>query len=167
MLPKNIIKQCSVVLTHGCNLRCNFCYVKSMGYIEDDIIKYDELKKIVNFCCEAKVKYIFFTGGEPLTYPYFSKILQYIKTRQHPIITAVATNGILLKNIELCKTLIDSGIGYIDISMKGKNSQEWCKITGYDGFKSQLEAIHNLATLPIDFTCSMVITSENVHSANL
>lgn len=164
MLPKNIIKQCSVVLTHGCNLRCNFCYVKSMGYIEDDIIKYDELKKIVNFCCEAKVKYIFFTGGEPLTYPYFSKILQYIKTRQHPIITAVATNGILLKNIELCKTLIDSGIGYIDISMKGKNSQEWCKITGYDGFKSQLEAIHNLATLPIDFTCSMVITSENVHS---
>lgn len=54
MLPKNIIKQCSVVLTHGCNLRCNFCYVKSMGYIEDDIIKYDELKKLLIFVVKQK-----------------------------------------------------------------------------------------------------------------
>ncbi len=164
MSMEGIIKQCSIVLTRGCNLRCNFCYVKSAGYVEDDKIEYDDLKKIVDFCCEAKVKYIFFTGGEPLTYLLLPEILQYIKTRHYPMITAIATNGVLLKNLELCRTLVDSGVGYIDVSIKGKNRQEWCEMTGYDGSEAQWQAIRNLASSPIDFTCSMVITPENVQS---
>ena len=164
MPTEGIIKQCSIVLTRGCNLRCNFCYVKRAGYVEDDRIDYDDLKSIVDFCCEAKVKYIFFTGGEPLTYSHLPEILRYIKTRHHPMITAIATNGVLLKDMVLCRTLIDSGLGYIDVSMKGKDRREWCEMTGYDGSEAQHQAIRNLASLPIDFTCSMVITPENVHS---
>ena len=162
MLDEDRLMQCSIVLTHCCNLRCNFCYAKGAGYDENDSIDYCDLKRIVDFCCEAKVKYIFFTGGEPLTYPHLPEILQYIKTRQHPIITAIATNGVLLKEMELCKTLLDSGIGYIDISMKGKNREEWCEMTGHDGSEAQKQAIRNLASLPIEFTCSMVITPNNV-----
>lgn len=90
--------------------------------------------------------------------------MQYIKAKKHPITTAIATNGILLKELDLCKTLIDSGVGYIDVSMKGKDRQEWCAMTGYDGSEAQHQAIRNLASLPIDFTCSMVITPENVLS---
>ena len=37
-------------------------------------------------------------------------------------------------------------------------------MTGYDGTEKQHQAIRNLASLPIEFTCSMVITPENVHS---
>lgn len=164
MPTEEIIKQCTIVLTHGCNLRCNFCYAKSAGYNENDKIKFNNLKRIIDFCAEAKVKYIFFTGGEPLTYLRLPEILRYIKTKDHPMITAIATNGILLKNPELCRTLVESGVGYIDVSIKGKNRQEWCEMTGYDGSEAQLQAIRNLASLPIDFTCSMVITPDNVHS---
>lgn len=164
MYTEGIIDQCSVVLTRGCNLRCNFCYAKSAGYAHNDMIKYDDLKSIVDFCCEAEVKYIFFTGGEPLTYPYLVDILKYIKSKSHKILTAVATNGILLKNIGLCRDLIESGIGYIDISMKGNKSAEWCEVTGYDGYNEQCQAISNLSSLEIDFTCSMVITSNNIDS---
>ena len=128
MPTERIIKQCSIVLTRGCNLRCNFCYVKSTGYVENDRIEYNDLKSIVDFCCEAKVKYIFFTGGEPLTYLHLPQILRYIKTRHRAMTTAIATNGVLLKDAELCKTLVDSGLGYIDVSMKGKNRREWCEM---------------------------------------
>ena len=158
MTAEGKIKQCSIVLTRDCNLRCTFCYVKSAGYVADNRIEYDDLKSIVNFCCEAKVKYIFFTGGEPLTYPHLPEILQYIKTRRHPITTAVATNGVLLSNIELCRMLIDSGLGYVDVSMKGRNRKEWCEMTGYDGTEKQHQAIRNLASLPIEFTCSRMFT---------
>lgn len=58
MTAEGKIKQCSIVLTRDCNLRCTFCYVKSAGYVADNRIEYDDLKSIVNFCCEAKVKYI-------------------------------------------------------------------------------------------------------------
>lgn len=60
MTAEGKIKQCSIVLTRDCNLRCTFCYVKSAGYVADNRIEYDDLKSIVNFCCEAKVKYILY-----------------------------------------------------------------------------------------------------------
>lgn len=164
MSDENVINQCSVVLTRNCNLRCNFCYVKDAGYCENEMVNFENLKKIVDFCCDAKVKYVFFTGGEPLLYPYLSDILKYIKGKEHPITTAVATNGILLEDFQFCKKLMDSGLDYIDVSMKGRNSQEWIDVTGCDGNIKQQKAIKNLALLHMDFTCSMVITLANVYS---
>ena len=52
MVDENTINQCSVVLTRNCNLRCNFCYVKDAGYCENEIVSFENLKKIVNFCCD-------------------------------------------------------------------------------------------------------------------
>lgn len=164
MLKKSIINQCSIVLTRNCNLRCNFCYAKDAGYCETEMVSFENLKKIIDFCCEAKVKYIFFTGGEPLLYPFLSDILVYIKKKKHQMITAVATNGILLENVQFCQKMIDSGLDYIDISVKGRNSQDWINITGYDGYIKQKRAIKNISMLDIDFTCSMVVTFQNVYS---
>ena len=158
------IKQCTIVLTHNCNLRCKFCYAKNAGYAEYDTINFDNLKKIIDFCDEAKVQYIFFTGGEPLTYSRLPEILRYIKTKKNPMTATIATNGVLLQNMEICKSLVDNGIGYIDISMKGKSHDEWCRIAGYDGYEAQQQAVRNLASLPIEFTCSMVITPDSVDS---
>ena len=164
-MPRNeTVKQCTIVLTRDCNLRCNFCYVKDAGYYRNDRMSLENIKKIVDFCSDAKVKYMFFTGGEPLLHPQIIDILSYIKKQEHPLITAVATNGIMLKDKQLCEKLIDSGLGYIDVSMKGSNSQEWIGTTGYDGYKAQQEAIRNLASLPIEFTCSMVVTIDSVMS---
>ena len=128
----------------------------------NDRIDYENLKKIVDFCSEAKVKYIVFTGGEPLLYPWLTDILHYIKGKGNSITVAIPTNGVLLEDLTFCKSLIDSGVEYIDVSMKGINSQEWYKTVGCDGLARQLQGIHNLAVLQIEFTCSMVVRPENV-----
>lgn len=52
----------------------------------------------------------------------------------------------------------------MDISMKGANYIRWKEATGYDGYDKQLQAIRNLASLSVEFTCSMVITPKNVMS---
>ena len=158
------INQCTVTLIRRCNLRCNFCYAKKIGYMETDILEYDNLKRIVDFCDEAKVKYIVFTGGEPTIYPYLLDALQYIKSKDNKILPAIATNGIRLEDYEFCKLLIDKGISYIDVSLKGKDSKECYAIAGQDCYKQQMAAIKNLSSLPIEFTCSIVITEDNVHS---
>lgn len=164
MLYGKTINQCTIVLTHNCNLRCNFCYAKSAGYKESDRISIKNLKEIVGFCRDAKVKYLVFTGGEPLLYPNLVDVVRYIKASTPSISVAIPTNGVLLKDLDYCKKLIESGVEYFDISIKGRNSDEWYKATGHDGSSSQLIAIHNLSTLPVEFTCSMVITPENVHT---
>lgn len=158
------IKQCTIILTRECNLRCNFCYVKDAGYRADDTVDYTDLKRIVDFCEDAKVRFIFFTGGEPLMYSRLVDILQYIKEKKRPMTTAVATNGVLLQDSELCRRLVESGLSYIDVSMKGKDEQDWYRTVGHAGHAAQLQAIRNLSALPLEFTCSMVITPENVHT---
>ena len=82
-MDKVRIDQCTITLTRKCNLRCNFCYAKKTEYIENDIIEYDDLKKVIDFCDEARVKYIVFTGGEPTLYPQIFDILEYIKTKKN------------------------------------------------------------------------------------
>ena len=164
MSEGEIIKQCSIILTRDCNLRCDFCFAKGAGYYRSDMVSFDNLKRIVDFCNELRVKYIFFTGGEPLLYPYLLEILSDIKKQKIPIIAAVASNGIILKDLQFCKKLIDYGLDYIDISMKGHDSHEWIETTGYNGYLQQQEAIRNISSLPINFTCSMVVTSKNVLS---
>ena len=159
-----LINQCSIILTRTCNLRCQFCFEKDAGYSSKDQFNYHDLKDLIDLCCEANVKYIFLTGGEPLTYPHLLDTLRYIKSKKNAPIVAISSNGLLLKNKGFCKLLAESGLDYIDISMKGKNSEEWQNLTGTDGFETQQEALKNLSLLPIEFTSSMVITPENVHS---
>ena len=162
----SMIKQCTVVLTRHCNLRCDFCYVKRAGYSQADRIDYADLQRVVDFCCDAGVKFIFFTGGEPLLYPQILEILQYInsKKQSHNIQAAIASNGVVLKNQSFCQKLVDSGLDYLDISMKGFGSQDWKQATGYDGAEQQLQAIRNVAALNLNFTCSMVVTSASVQT---
>lgn len=162
MQKEKEINQCTVVLTRDCNLRCSFCYAKNAGYRAVDRIDCEDLKKIVDFCREARVKYIVFTGGEPLLYPYLSNILQYIKAKRPEMIVAIPTNGILLEDITFCEKLIMEGVGYFDLSMKGNSPQQWQTATGYNGYHKQMQAIRNLASMSVEFTCSMVITAENV-----
>ena len=163
-MSKINISQCTITLTRKCNLRCNFCYAKKTKYVETATLKYENLKNIIDFCNDAKVKFIVFTGGEPTLYPYLLEALQYIKNKENKMLPTIATNGIKLEDLQFCRLLADGGIGYIDISLKGKDSKECCKIVGRDCYKQQLIAIRNLSSLPIEFTCSIVITEDNVHS---
>lgn len=162
MEESNKIKQCTVAITHNCNLRCKFCYAQRAGYRVDDYIDFEGLKRIVDFCDEAGIQYIVFTGGEPLLYPRLLDIVKYIRNREHKMSIAIPTNGILLSDLELCKRLIESGVEYFDISIKGKDSQDWIKQTGKDESLKQITAIRNLSSLSIDFTCSMVVNMDNV-----
>ena len=156
------LKQCTIVLTRACNLRCDFCYVKDAGYDPKDMLSYENLLRIVDFCGEAGMKYIFFSGGEPLIYPHILDALNYIKNTKPTITSAIATNGVLLDDSNFCKNLVDTGIGYVDISIKGTDSTGWKNTTGYDGYLKQLCGIRNLATTSLEFTCSMVVTKDNV-----
>lgn len=150
------------MLTRNCNLRCNFCFEKNEGYSAESKISYENLKKIVDFCVVTEIEYIVFSGGEPLLYPQLLDILLYIKSNRLPITATIATNGILLSDFMLCNDLVNHGIEYIDISMKGRNAQEWKQVTGYNGLARQQQAIRNLAMLPVELSCSMVVTPENV-----
>lgn len=158
------LSQCTITLTRECNLRCSFCYAKKTEYQATATISYDSLKRIVDFCIEADVKFIVFTGGEPSLYSHLIDILKYIQSRNQSITVAMATNGLRLSSSEFCNKLYSYGIRYFDISLKGMNPDECYRTTGKDCFLQQLAAVQNLSQLPVEFTCSIVLTHNNISS---
>lgn len=58
-MDKVKINQCTITLTRKCNLRCNFCYAKKTEYIENDIIDYDDLKKVIDFVMKRELSILF------------------------------------------------------------------------------------------------------------
>lgn len=164
MFENTHINQCTVTLTRNCNLRCDFCYAKRTNYKKNDMITLDELKKIVDFCCETKIKYLVFTGGEPTLYSELAEVLYYIKKVNMNIVPTIASNGLMFSDLDYCNKLVGNGLAYIDVSLKGKNNNECFKTVGIECFDLQMQAIRNLATLNVDFTCSMVLNHSNVDS---
>ncbi|MGN9057410.1 radical SAM/SPASM domain-containing protein [Bariatricus sp. HCP28S3_A7] len=156
------LEQCIITLTRNCNLRCDFCYAKRTGYMIDDTIKKENVKRIIDFCNDAKVKFVVFSGGEPMMYPELAEMIRYVKSCENKMTVAIATNGIILSDYEFCKHLVECGLDYIDISLKGKNEEECLAVVGQECFEKQLQAIRNVSSLKVDFTCSMVLTISNV-----
>lgn len=162
LLKMKHLNQCIVAITRNCNLRCSFCYAKETGYAESESIGYNEITEIVDFCDEAKVKYVVFTGGEPTLHPDIIDIVEYIKDKNYEIIPTMTTNGISLANEEFCKKLVEGGLKYIDISLKGSNSKNCYETVGVDCIDKQMKAINNLSQLSVELTCSMVLTHNNI-----
>ena len=109
-------KQAEIVLTQACSLRCNFCFEKEWGYHVEKTISFENLKKLVDFCNDAGVEYLFLSGGEPLLYPYLIDILKYIQSKGYPMKPTIATSGIQLADDGFAEELVKCGITYIDIS---------------------------------------------------
>ena len=162
MSKNNRINQCTITLNRNCNLRCSFCYAKKTNYEVNKKVDYNNLTKIIDFCNDLKVKYIVFTGGEPLLYPEIIDVLKYIKNKKHEMIPTIASNGILLDDEKFCNDLISNGLKYIDISLKGSSAEDWINITGKNLLHRQTNAIKNLSKLPIEFTCSMVLCKSSI-----
>lgn len=161
-MKTNNIKQCTITLNRSCNLRCDFCYAKGTEYNTKEIISFEDLKRIVNFCKEKSVEYIVFTGGEPTLYPNLFEIVKFVKDTG--ISPSIATNGLKLTDFQFCEYLLKSGIDYIDISIKGYNIESYKNVTGIDGYEKCLNAISNLSELDANFNCSMVLTKNNINN---
>ena len=74
----------------------------------------------------------------------------------------IVTNGIMLSDYDFCKKLLESGVDYIDISLKGKNEEDCLAVVGKECLSKQLKAIYNVSCFLNEFTCSMVLTCSNI-----
>lgn len=70
----------------------------------------------------------------------------------------------MLENRKFCNELATNGVSYVDISLKGKNEEECKALVGVACFELQNRAVQNLSDLSLEYTCSMVLTKENIGS---
>lgn len=81
-------------LSRRCNLRCIYCYAES-GLAKNDELTLDEIKDTIDQGIELGLQKVSIVGGgEPLSYPYFFEVAEYIQEKGLEQI--VFTNGTLI-----------------------------------------------------------------------
>ena len=124
-----------------CNLRCIYC-VPNTPYQRlphKEILRYEEILRIVRIGVRLGISKVRITGGEPLirkgVYDFLGQLTQIDGLSD----VSLTTNGVLLKdNIEKIKS---AGIKRINVSMDTLNRQKYKDITGHDMFDQVWEGI--------------------------
>ena len=129
-----------VSVTDRCNLRCIYCMpaegVKPIPH--DDILRYEEILRIVKAAAELGMDRIRLTGGEPLVR---AGIVDFVKLISGLDIKdlAMTTNGILLSRY--ARELKEAGLSRVNISLDTLKHEKFAAVTRGDKLSEVLEGI--------------------------
>jgi len=123
-------------LTNRCNLSCMHCYSKST-LDEIDTLSTKQIKKTIFEMKESGIKFIIFSGGEPLTRKDIFEIANFCK--ENGIITYLSSNGLYFTKNNIQK--IVESFNYIGVSIDGdEKTHDYFR--GLKGaFKETLKAV--------------------------
>lgn len=130
-----------VSLTDRCNLRCRYCMPpEGVEFIpHQEILRYEEIERIIRVALGLGITKVRITGGEPLVRKGavdFAGRIGHIQGIQKLSIT---TNGILLSRY--AAALREAGVEYINISLDTLNREKFLKITHFDQLDTVLKGI--------------------------
>ena len=100
--------------TNRCNLSCLHCYSKST-LDEVDTLTTEQIKKTMHELKDNGIKFLIFSGGEPLTRKDLFEIADYAKSIG--IITYLSSNGLYFKESNI-KQIVET-FNYVGVSIDG------------------------------------------------
>jgi cyclic pyranopterin phosphate synthase len=137
-----------VSITDRCNERCTYCMPQELQewLPRDEILTYEETLRLIRIAAELGVSKVRITGGEPLTR---RDVMHFV--RQVPEIHGIrsiglSTNGTLLAREirpgqSVAKTLRNSGVQSINVSLDTLDPAVYSQITGRDFHAQVLDGI--------------------------
>lgn len=143
----------SWALTYRCGLKCAYCDYWNQKTNE---LSFSQILKIIDEIAKAKVKFISFTGGDPLLRKDIGKIINY--TYSKGIFVSLSTNGLLvpekideLKNADRTQVSIDGPEKINDI------------LRGNGSYKAALLATKTLIKAGKKVRIATVISKNNIN----
>ena len=123
-----------VSITDRCNLRCTYCVPRDRIPIlaHQDILRYEEILRIVRVGVSLGITKVRVTGGEPLVRKGVFGFLRDLTALEGIEDVSLTTNGMTLaKHMD---QIVAAGIGRINVSLDSLNREKFAAITGRDGF---------------------------------
>ena len=130
-----------ISITDRCNLKCIYCVPKNIipRLPHDEILRYEEILRIVKVGVDLGITKVRVTGGEPLVRKGVYDFLDQLTRIEGITDVALTTNGIFLKQkIEKIKS---ANIKRINISLDTLNPEKYAKTTGLDRFQQVWQGI--------------------------
>lgn len=136
-----------ISVTDRCNLRCIYCMPeKGIEKKEhEDILRYEDIIKVVKSAAVLGIKKVRYTGGEPLVMRNIDKLIY--ETARIPGIEdiAITTNGILLN--DMAEELNKAGLKRVNISLDTLNKYKFKNVTRIGDLDKVLNSIDKCISL--------------------
>jgi len=118
-----------VSVTDRCNLRCRYCMPPEgvPGIAHDDILRYEEIERIVRAAAAMGVAKIRLTGGEPLVRRGIVSLVRMLRAIAGVREIAMTTNATLLER--LSKPLAEAGLDRVNVSLDTLDPARYAEIT--------------------------------------
>ena len=136
-----------VSLTDRCNLRCIYCMPEDgIGKIShEEIMRFEEVGKIISACAVLGIKKVRFTGGEPLIIKGIDRLIRHTASIPGIQDISLTTNGMLLA--DMAEDLKKAGLKRVNISIDTLREDKFKKITRFGDFRKVSRAIEKCLSL--------------------
>ena len=135
-----VVNYLRISVTDRCNLRCRYCVDGDTPFIaHEEMLRYEEIIRLVRICAGLGVSKIRITGGEPLTRRGIPFLIREISAIPGITDVGLSTNGINLG--PLMAELQGAGLKRINISLDTLKKDRFAFITRVDAFNEVLKSI--------------------------
>jgi cyclic pyranopterin phosphate synthase len=118
-----------ISVTDRCNLRCVYCMppggMKPIAH--RDILRYEEIARILRIAVRTGVRKVRLTGGEPLVRKNIVRLIALIRNIEGIDELSMTTNGILLSHY--AEELADAGLDRVNVSLDSLKADRFRDIT--------------------------------------
>jgi len=130
-----------VSITDRCNLRCFYCMPeKGISQIpHKDILRYEEILRIIRIAVANGIDKVRITGGEPLVRKGVVDFIKDVSSIKGIKDLSLTTNGVLLE--DMAKDLYDAGLKRINISIDSMREETYKKITRQNYLKKVIDGL--------------------------
>jgi len=147
-----------ISVTDRCNFRCVYCRsADPENYRDhDEILSWEELKRLARIFVGLGIRKVRITGGEPLVREGVEEYIAYLKGLGVEDLS-ITTNGHLLA--ERCEGLIAAGLQRINISLDSLDPVKFERITrtrSYDKVMEGIEAVQKSRLAPAKVNAVLV-----------
>jgi radical SAM protein with 4Fe4S-binding SPASM domain len=169
MVQLCVLEELTFEITQKCPMNCIHCSSEG-GPSSNNEFSLNDAKSIINQAIDLGVKHINLSGGEPLIFPKFLELCQYIKN--HGLILDIYSCGnqaikncLVPINEEFLNNLKEIGVDKLIFSIHGSSSQEHDNITQRRGsFPNLITSIKRSMDVHLKVELHFVPTRINYHS---
>ena len=130
-----------ISITDRCNLRCIYCMppYRESKLKHKEILRYEEMLRIVRIAIKLGINKIRLTGGEPFVRKGIQGFMPMLAALNGLDDVSLTTNGVYLKdNLDMLK---EAGIKRINVSIDSLEREKYRLITRFDYFNKVWEGI--------------------------
>jgi cyclic pyranopterin phosphate synthase len=129
-----------VSVTDRCDLHCIYCSDRTLSPLtHDEILRYEEIERVVEAAARLGVTKIRLTGGEPLARLHITRLVKMLSSIQGIEEVSMTTNATMLATF--AEELKAAGLRRVNISLDTLKRKKFEHITGSDKLQDVLEGI--------------------------